>query len=110
MEVKVLKKGAGKFLLEGDEVTEVYCNTGKLCFAVSTLLPGQRASVDAGHKIADEVCYVVQGTILMNIPDRNENYLLSEGDALLIPPTVPHFSVNVGSVPSIAVWVCAPEP
>ena len=110
MEVKVLTKGAGKFLLEGDEVTEVYCNTGKLCFAVSTLLPGQRASVDAGHKIADEVCYVVQGTILMNIPDRNENYLLSEGDALLIPPTVPHFSVNLGSDPSIAVWACAPEP
>lgn len=109
-EIKLLKKGDGEILLEGDEVTEVYCNTGKICFAVSTLLPGQRASVDQGHKDADEVCYVVQGTILMQIPGEETNYILNEGDALLIPPTIPHFSVNIGTVPSIAVWACAPKP
>lgn len=110
MELQLLKKGNGKILLEGDEITEVFCNTGKLSFAVSTLLPGQRASIDPGHAEADEVVYVAQGKLLINIPDRNENFILDEGDALLIPPTVPHFSVNIGTVQSVAIWACAPKP
>jgi uncharacterized RmlC-like cupin family protein len=110
MKAKILRKGQGKLLLEGDELTEVYCNTGKICFAVSTLLPGQRASIDKGHSEADEVCYVAQGQIVVNIPDANENYLLNCGDALLIPPGVPHFSVNVGEEKSIVIWACAPKP
>ena len=48
MGIEILRKGSGKLLVEGDEVTEVYCNTGKICFAVSTLLPGQKASIDKG--------------------------------------------------------------
>lgn len=110
MGVKLLKKGSGKLLIEGQELTEVYCNTGKLCFAVSTLLPGQKASIDEGHSEADEVCYVVTGEVVVNIPDRDENYLLSDGDALLIHQGVPHYTINVGTEQSIVVWACAPSP
>ena len=108
--VIVLRKGDGKLLLEGDELTEIYCKTDKLSFAVSTLLPGHRASVDAGHKEADEVCFVAQGELAIQIPGTDEVYYLRAGDALLIPPAIPHFSVNVGEEKSVAIWACAPRP
>lgn len=110
MTVELLRKGSGQILVEGDEITELYCNTGKLCFAVGTLLPGQRSSVDEGHSEADEICYVAQGEIVVRIPDRDENYLLHEGDALLIRAGVAHCTINVGGKGSTVIWACAPRP
>ena len=110
MGIEIFRKGRGKLLVEGDEVTEVYCNTGKICFAVSTLLPGQKASIDKGHSKADEVCYVAQGQVIMRIPDCEESHMLSTGDAILIHPGIPHYTMNVGNEKSVTIWACAPEP
>ncbi|HHT08824.1 MAG TPA: cupin domain-containing protein [Atribacter sp.] len=107
MKGKVIKRGQGKIIMEGDECTEIYAFTDKIAFSISTLLPGQRACLDPGHKNADEICYVIQGKIVIHFPDEEEYYLLETGDALLIPPGVSHYSINVGEEKSITAWAGA---
>ena len=94
---------------KGQECSQIYFKTDKIIFTVSTLLPGQQACLDKGHKDSDEVCYVTSGTIVMHLPGRKEYHLLNQGDAVLIPPGEPHYSVNVGEKQSVTVWACAPR-
>jgi mannose-6-phosphate isomerase-like protein (cupin superfamily) len=109
MKTKIIRKGEGEILLEGEECSEIYFKTDKLVFTISTLLPGQKASLDNGHKDADEVCYVISGSIVMHLPGKNEYHLLNEGDAILIASGEPHYSVNVGEKKSVTAWSCAPH-
>jgi len=104
---RVIKRGQGKIIMEGDELTEIYAFTDKIVFSVGTLLPGQRACLGFGHKNADEICYVIQGKIVIHFPDEEEYHLLETGDAILIPPSVSHYSINVGEEKSITVWAGA---
>ncbi len=109
VEPQLVKEGAGRFILEGQECTQVYFHTDKIVFSVSTLLPGQQACVDKGHPDAHEIVYVSQGTLVLHLTGINRFYRLHKGDALLIPPGEPHYSVNVGTEQSVAVWACAPR-
>jgi len=109
METKIIRKGEGKFLMEGEECSQIYVKTEKIVFTISTLLPGQKACLDKGHKDADEVCYVIRGKIIMHLPDKDEVHLLNEGDAILIPEGEPHYSINVGEKKSVTAWACAPH-
>ncbi|MBM3705693.1 MAG: cupin domain-containing protein [Actinobacteria bacterium] len=109
METKIVRKGQGEILLEGQECSEIYFRTDKLVFTISTLLPGQQACLDRGHEGSDEVCYVISGTIVMHLPEKKEYHLLNKGDAICIPPGEPHYSVNVGKKQSITAWSCAPH-
>jgi quercetin dioxygenase-like cupin family protein len=95
--------------MEGEECTQIYAHTDKLVFSVSTLLPGQRACLDEGHEGADEIVYLIRGTLLLHLPDTDESFRLKEGDALLIPPGAAHYSINVGDGRSVAAWSCAPH-
>jgi mannose-6-phosphate isomerase-like protein (cupin superfamily) len=108
-EAKVIRNGEGKILLEGEECTQIYAHTDKLVFSISTLLSGQRACLDKGHKESDEICYVIDGTIVMHLTNQDKYYLLNKGEAILIPPGEPHYSVNVGEKKSITAWACAPK-
>jgi oxalate decarboxylase/phosphoglucose isomerase-like protein (cupin superfamily) len=109
METKIIRKDQGQFLLEGEELSQIYFKTDRLVFTLSTLLPGQKACLDKGHKGADEVCYVIKGTILIHLPDIGEYHRLGKGDAILIPDGQAHYSVNVGQVKSVTAWACAPH-
>lgn len=109
LEVKVVKDGDGRFIIEGQEATQVYFSTEKIVFSVSTLLPGQKACLDNGHKDADEICYVIAGKIIMHLTNIDKYFLLNEGDAMLIPPGEPHYSINIGEKKSITAWSCAPK-
>jgi mannose-6-phosphate isomerase-like protein (cupin superfamily) len=104
---KIIKQGQGKIIMEGDECTEIYAFTDKIVFSISTLLPGQRASLDRGHKNADEICYVIQGKVVVHFPKEDEYYFLEIGDAILIPVGEPHYSINVGEEKSITAWAGA---
>lgn len=108
-EPRLVKSGTGEFIMEGDECTQIYFHTEKMIFSVSTLLPGQRACLDKGHKESDEIVYLVQGSLMLHLTDRNEYFRLEKGDALIIPPGEGHYSINVGEEQSIAVWSCAPK-
>lgn len=96
-------------LIEGDECSLVYVHTDKLLFAVSTLLPGQRSSLDPGHVGAHEVVYVIQGTVVLEFPQLTRNVRLEPGDALLIPEGEPHTLYNVGSEIAKTTWSTAPH-
>ncbi len=91
MDPKLIKNGEGKFIMEGDECTQIYAHTDKLVFSVSTLLPG------------------IQGTLMLHLPDTDEYFHMEKGDCLLIPPGAAHYSINVGEKTSIAAWACAPH-
>ena len=109
MKTKVIRKDEGEFLLEGEECSQIYLKTGRLIFTVSTLLPGQKACLDKGHAGADEVCYVINGTIIMYLPGMDQYHKLNEGDAILIPEGESHYSVNIGEIKSVTAWACAPH-
>jgi oxalate decarboxylase/phosphoglucose isomerase-like protein (cupin superfamily) len=109
MDVRVMKKNEGEIWLEGDECTQVYFKTDKIIFSISTLLPGQKACIDKGHKESHEICYVISGSVVMHLPKNNKNYILNTGDAILIPEGEPHYSVNIGEKKSITAWACAPK-
>ena len=108
MDAKIIRKGEAKTLMEGEELTQIYFHTEKIIFSISSLLPGQRASLDKGHKDSDEICHVIQGKLVMHLPDQDRYHLLNEGDAILIPQGEAHYSINVGEEKSIAAWACAP--
>lgn len=109
MKTKIIKKDGGKFLLEGEECSQIYVKTSRLIFTISTLLPGQKACLDKGHNGADEVCYVISGTIVIHLPGMDEYHKLGEGDAILIPEGESHYSVNIGEIKSVTAWACAPH-
>ena len=108
-EAIITKDGEGRFIMEGEECTQVHCHTDKLIFATSTLLPGQKASLDKGHKDAHEICYVIEGTIMMHLPSKDKSYRLGKGSSILIPQGESHYSINVGETTSITAWACAPH-
>ncbi|MCG8570457.1 MAG: cupin domain-containing protein [Spirochaetes bacterium] len=105
----ITHNGEGRFIMEGEECTQVYCHTDKLIFATSTLLPGQKACLDKGHKDAHEICYVIEGTIIMHLPKKEKYYQLEKGSSILIPPGEPHYSINIGETKSVTAWACAPH-
>jgi mannose-6-phosphate isomerase-like protein (cupin superfamily) len=106
---ELIRNGEGEFIMEGEECTQIYAHTDKLIFSVSTLLPGQKASLDKGHEDAHETVYVIQGILMIHMPDSEEYFRLEKGDCLLIPPGASHYSINVGEETSIAAWACAPH-
>ncbi len=109
MEARIMKNGEGEFIIEGEECTQIYFRTDKMVFSISTLLPGQKACLDKGHKDSHEICYVIKGTLIMYLPEKNKYFHLNPGDAILIPDGEPHYSVNVGEEKSLAAWACAPR-
>ena len=109
MDKKVIRYNETKNLLEGDEFTKVYFHTDKLIFAVSTLLPGQKACLDEGHKGADETCYVIDGHIAIHLPGLDEVHELHKGDCILMPEGESHYTVNIGEKKSVTAWACAPH-
>lgn len=109
MNKKVVRSNETRNLLEGEEFTKVYFHTDKLIFAVSTMLPGQKACLDKGHKDADETCYVIEGHIAVHLTAMDEVHELQKGDCILIPQGEPHYTVNIGEIKSVTAWACAPH-
>jgi mannose-6-phosphate isomerase-like protein (cupin superfamily) len=96
MEVKVVRKEEGRIFMEGDELCREYLKTGKLTFGTSTLLPGQRGTVDKGHPRSHEVFFVHRGRIVLHLPDRDQYMELSEQDIVVMPEGLPYILINVG--------------
>lgn len=108
-DVAVVGESGAEVLMEGDECTLVYFHTDKLILSVSTLLPGHKSALDPGHVGAHEVAYVVQGTIVMEFPQRKQYVQLKAGEAVFIPEGEPHLFYNVGTELAKVVWCTAPH-
>ena len=87
METKVVKASEANIFLEGVEVCRQYFQTEKITFGTSSLHPGQTGAVDPGHANSHEVFFVVRGSVLLRCGEKL--YELHEGDAQIIPPTLP---------------------
>jgi oxalate decarboxylase/phosphoglucose isomerase-like protein (cupin superfamily) len=102
----ILRPSDARVFLEGPELCREYVRTPKLWFGTSTLLPGQRGAIDPGHAEAEEVFYCCQGHVL--VFDEQCYYELHAGDALHIPPGLPHTIINVGETTAVIAWAGAP--
>lgn len=108
MEQPIVKKATEtRIFMEGTEVCREYFKTEKLTFGSSQLQPGQTGAVDPGHKNSHEVFFVSRGHVLLNCGGSYRE--LFEGDAVLIPPTVPHELTNIGDEIALITWSLAPS-
>ena len=106
-EVAVLiKKRDAKSFMEGAEHCREYVRDATLWFGTSVVPPGQRGEVDPGHGVAEEVFLCTQGHVLVH--DGERHYELEAGDALRIPPGLPHTIINIGETSATVVWAGAP--
>jgi mannose-6-phosphate isomerase-like protein (cupin superfamily) len=109
MEIKVVRKREARSFMEGDEHCREYLKTGKLTFGTSTLLPGERGTVDKGHPDSHEIFFVSRGRIVLHVPDRNQYFELGEEDIILMPEGVPHTLINIGEQKAVITWAMGPS-
>jgi mannose-6-phosphate isomerase-like protein (cupin superfamily) len=103
-EVKIVRKHESKKFMEGDEICNLYFETNRVYFGVSTIPANMKGDVDPGHSDAYEVFYVVEGTVLCYIPNDRVYKELNKGDAILIPPQKAHQLINKGENTAIIIW------
>lgn len=103
---KIIRKEDVRIFLEGPEICRDYVRNDTMWFGTSTLMPGQTGAIDRGHAKSIEVFYVAKGHVV--IFDETRYYELHEGDALEIPPGLPHTLTNVGEETAVLVWSGAP--
>ena len=109
VQTRVIRLAESESFMEGDEFCRQYVSTGKITFGTSSLQPGQRGAIDAGHADSHEVFFVIRGHVLVNT-DGREHFELREGDAILIAEGVPHTLINIGDEPALLSWSAAPTP
>jgi mannose-6-phosphate isomerase-like protein (cupin superfamily) len=109
MDIKVVRKSEARSFMEGDEHCREYLKTEKITFGTSTLLPGQRGTVDKGHPGSHEIFFVSRGQILLHVPDKDEYFELHEQDIILMPEGVPHTLINIGETTAVISWSLAPS-
>jgi quercetin dioxygenase-like cupin family protein len=109
VEIKVVRKSEARSFMDGEEHCREYLKTGKITFGTSTLLPGQRGTVDKGHPGSHEIFFVSRGHVLLHVPDRNEDHELHEQDIILMPEGVPHALINIGEETAVISWSMAPS-
>jgi mannose-6-phosphate isomerase-like protein (cupin superfamily) len=109
MDIKVVRKSEARSFMEGDEHCREYLKTEKITLGTSTLLPGQRGTVDKGHPGSHEIFFVSRGQILLHVPDKDEYFELHEQDIILMPEGVPHTLINIGETTAVISWSLAPS-
>ncbi len=105
-EARVVQRSEARRFFEGPEECREYLRNGTMWFGVSVVPPGEEGAVDPGHPHSVEVFYCSQGSV--SVSDGERAYQLAEGDALLIPPSIPHAIRNTGDGPAVVVWAGAP--
>jgi mannose-6-phosphate isomerase-like protein (cupin superfamily) len=105
---RVVKRTSADGWREGEEQVRQYITTERINFATSSLAPGAMSSLDDGHPGAEEICYVISGTLNVIFPARMDEVRLGPGDMVLIMPDEPHQLHNRGQEPVQMVWCAAP--
>jgi len=108
-EVRVVRSTQAEVLMAEDECTKIYFWTDKLIFSTCTIPVRGKSTLDVGHQGAHEVCYNIQGRVVVHFPEKEKYMELRPGDAVLIPEGEPHRVINVGDTTAILSWSCAPH-
>lgn len=93
---------------EGDEWVRKVFRAEKISFCTSTLGAGKSSTLDKGHENAEEICYVVKGSLVVYFPSQERYVELGPGDAVLIPPKEQHQIFNPGDETAESIWCAAP--
>ena len=93
----------------GDLLVTKYFETQRIAFGRAVLPAGGAGDVDPGHKDAEEVIYVISGTVVCVFPDNGETVEVSQGHALLVPPERPHKLENHTGEEACITYSCAPQ-
>ena len=109
MSLHVVKQSEAQTAWEGPELCRYYFKSGKITFGTSTLEVGETGDIDLGHPESQEIFYIVRGKVCVRIPSTDEKYMMSEGDAILIPEAVPHELSNIGNKTAVISWSLAPS-
>lgn len=107
MESELKKQSQTKVWMEGDEIARLYFKTEQLTFGSSQLHPGQTGAVDPGHPHSHEVFFVARGNVLLRVGEVFHD--MHEGDAVLVPPGIPHQLTNIGDERALVTWSLAPS-
>jgi mannose-6-phosphate isomerase-like protein (cupin superfamily) len=102
----IVRPDDAKSFFEGPELCREYLRNDALWFGSSLVSPGDTGAVDPGHDGAWEVFYCVSGEGI--IDDGENEYPLTAGDVLAVPPSVPHRIHNRGTEPVLMVWAGGP--
>lgn len=98
----VVREDEAALFYEGPEVCREFLRNEAMWFGTSLVNPGDTGAVDPGHDGAWEVFYCVSGEGF--IDDGENEYQLKTGDALAVPPSVPHRIHNRSTEPVFMVW------
>lgn len=107
MNSEIKRPSDTKIFMEGAEMCRLYYKTEKLTFGSSQLSPGQTGAVDHGHATSHEVFFCARGTVLLRVGETY--YEMHEGDAVLVPPTIPHQLTNIGLDIALVTYSLAPS-
>ena len=107
--IEVRRADETRTVMAKDEMASIYFWTDRLVFVVSVIPPGGRSTLDPGHKDADEICYVVEGTLVLEFPELQRWERLSAGDAIQIPQDEPHTVINPTDKAAVSIWATAPH-
>lgn len=107
MESQHKKQSDTRVFMEGDEVCRLYFKTERITFGSSQLSPGQTGAIDPGHPHSHEVFFCARGSVLLRVGDVYHE--MHEGDAVLVPPVVPHQLTNIGDERALVTWSLAPS-
>ncbi|MGV9862753.1 cupin domain-containing protein [Rhodococcus koreensis] len=102
----IVRESDAKVFYEGPELCREYLRNDDLWFGSSLVQPGETGAVDTGHADSWEIFYCVAGEGI--IDDGENEYPLSAGDTLAIPPTIPHRIHNRGTEPVLMVLAGGP--
>ena len=93
----------------GDSVVYRALKTDQFESGLLCLEPGKTAGYDAGHKNADELFYVVEGTACVEYPASGKKVLVNQGDLIVNDRDLPHVVSNPGNTPLKLLFVCCAE-
>ena len=102
----VVREEDATVFYEGPEMCREYLRNDAMWFGSSLVQPGDTGAVDPGHVGAWEMFFCVSGEGVLD--DGENEYVLGPGDALAVPPEVPHRIHNRGSAPVLMVWAGGP--
>jgi mannose-6-phosphate isomerase-like protein (cupin superfamily) len=103
----VIRASEAVRFLEGAEECHEYVRRPEFWIGTSRLPPGAEGDVDPGHADHVEVFLVAAGSVSIFTGDTR--YRLETGDALFIPPTIPHTLRNEGAEDALLVWAAGLE-
>lgn len=109
MKTPVVRRQDSRQFMLGQEDCREYIKTEKVTFGTSILPPSEAGDMDKGHPNSQEVFFIAQGRISVQLGEVGKELEMNAGDALLVPEGVSHRVRNIGDIEAVIVWSLSPS-